>query len=933
MSEPRGRGERRRLPLASDSSGSWWAVDASLILITVMVGAVIFRALRFDDSRWWANAWVWSVLLPLVAWLSGGLVRQMSRSQAQRTMVVAFLLSVALHLAMVFGAIEWVLLPALRQEANGSEAMSVSMERALAVEYLPEELSPAGLQQEMDSDQVERLEQQLNAAIEESQTAMALQRAEAEGVERLESGASPSANRSSLAVEVGGSEDASGGVSEPRTVNDRADRQAERLEEVERLARLQAIAALDLPQPVVEAQQASRRSILDRAEETREPQSTDSFSIEPGDLPSPSDQLAPLPMQPKATELDRGTLDSKELMNQPALSPLEPSSSSVPMETADLDSQSIDIPKLPEDRPAPAEVQGQQKRFDLDRPMRQRAADRSWESDRGQAQAMEEALERQLVPEAMGGERIRQIDRRASSELGLQQLADAGEQTSQAIPSRLDAVLKAGPVGEELSGRKETATGRPNAGGGIGDPMDRRLEVTRRSASRSTAGGNAGGSRPKAATGVGDVERSIDGPSDQLAGAIDSIASRLRQPGRIGGEAEEALRGMGGDKTEGFAEAGSKFADQLAGAKPVPAFQKRRERLSRNAKGDLDAAELAIERGLDYLASTQQEDGWWNLERGDPAVKIRSDTAATGLAILAFQGAGYTHLEGKHAAAIRRGLEALRRGQRADGDLYRRMDTASNSNAWLYSHAIAALALCEAYGMTQDSELREPAQRAIDFMASTQDRQLGGWRYQPRSGADTSVTGWFLMALQSGRLAGLEVPRTTLDGVARWVERSQQSEDQPHLYRYNWNAPDTAAQRHGRVATRTMTSVGLLMRLYTGWAPDHPAIEEGAAYLLEEPPDATGEWGNRRDTYYWYYGTQVVYQVGGSSWEQWNAALRKATLASQETTGDDAGSWEPRGPVPDAWGAYGGRLYVTCLNLLSLEVQYRHLPLYTAQAP
>jgi len=930
MSEPRGRGESRRLPLASDSSGGWWAVDASLILIAAMVGAVIFRALRFDDSRWWANAWVWSVLLPLVAWLSGGLVRQMSRSQAQRTMVVAFLLSVALHLAMVFGAIEWVLLPALRQEASGSEAMSVSTERALAVEYLPEDLSQAGLQQEMDAGQVERLEEQLNAAIEESQNAVARQRTEPAGMERLESAASPSANTSSFAAELGGSEDSSGGGREPRTVNDRADRQAERLEEVERLARLQAIASLDLPQPVVEAQQASRRSILDRAEENREPPSTESYSIDPGELPSPSDQLDPLQMQPKATELDRGSLDSKELMNQPALPPLEPSSASVSMEKAELDSQSIDIPKLPEDRLASTEAQGQQRRFDLDRPMRQPTAGRSWENDRGPAKAMEEILERQLVPEAIGGERIRQIDRRASSELGLQQLADAGEQTSQAIPGRLDAVLKASPVEEELSSRRETATGSPNAGGRIGDPMDRRLEVTRRGASRSTEGGEAGGGRPKAATGVGGIERSIDGPSDQLAG---SIASRLLQPGRIGGEAEEALRGMGGEKADGVAEAGSTFADQLAGAKPVPAFQKRRERLSRNARGDLDAAELAIERGLDYLASTQQEDGWWNLERGDPAVKIRSDTAATGLAILAFQGAGYTHLEGKHAAAIRRGLEALRRGQRADGDLYRRMDAASNANAWLYSHAIAALALCEAYGMTQDSELREPAQRAIDFMASTQDRQLGGWRYQPRSGADTSVTGWFLMALQSGRLAGLEVPRTTLDGVARWVERSQQSEDQPHLYRYNWNAPDTVAQRHGRVATRTMTSVGLLMRLYTGWGPDHPAIEEGATYLLEEPPDATGEGENRRDTYYWYYGTQVVYQVGGSSWERWSAALREATLASQETSGDDAGSWDPRGVVPDAWGAYGGRLYVTCLNLLSLEVQYRHLPLYTAQTP
>jgi hypothetical protein len=844
-------------------------------------------------------------------------------------MVVAFLLSVALHLGMVFGAIEWVLLPALRQEAGGREAISVATEHALAVEYLPEELSPAGLQHEMDADQEERLEQRLNEAIEESQAGMAGPRAEAEELERLASEAAPTNNRSSLARPFDRSGNSAGGIREPQVVNDQADRQAQRLEEVERMARLQAIAALDLPQPVVEAEQASRRSILDRAEEAREPKFNDSFSFDPGDLPSPSDQLDPLQMQPQATELDRGKLDSKELMSQAAPS-LEPA---VQMDKENLATRSIDIPKLPEDRPTPIDREGQQKRFDLDRPMRQPSAQRSWESDRVQAKEMEEALERQWIPEAMGGERGRQVDRRASSELGLKQLADSEQQASPAMSSRLDKILKASPVGEERSSKSETATRRSNAGGGIGDPLDRRLEVTRRSGSGATAGDAAGGSRPKAATGFGGVSQSIDDPSDRIAGAIDSISPRWLQPGRIGGEAEKALRGMGGEKAEGAAEVGSEFAQQLAAARPVPAFQRRRERLSRNARGDLDAAELAIERGLDYLASTQQADGWWNLERGDPAVKIRSDTAATGLAILAFQGAGYTHLEGKHAAAIRRGLEALRRGQRADGDLYRRMDVASNANAWLYSHAIAALALCEAYGMTQDSELREPAQRAIDFMASTQDRQLGGWRYQPRSGADTSVTGWFLMALQSGRLAGLEVPRTTLDGVAKWVERSQQSEEKSYLYRYNWNAPDTAAQRHGRVATRTMTSVGLLMRLYTGWAPDHPAMKEGAAYLLEEPPDAKGEGENRRDTYYWYYGTQVVYQVGGTSWERWSAALREATLASQETTGEDAGSWEPRGPVPDAWGAYGGRLYVTCLNLLSLEVQYRHLPLYTASTP
>jgi hypothetical protein len=42
-----------------------------------------------------------------------------------------------------------------------------------------------------------------------------------------------------------------------------------------------------------------------------------------------------------------------------------------------------------------------------------------------------------------------------------------------------------------------------------------------------------------------------------------------------------------------------------------------------------------------------------------------------------------------------------------------------------------------------------------------------------------------------------------------------------------------------------------------------------------------------------------------------------------------AGSWDPLGPTPDRWGQYGGRIYVTTLHLLTLEVPYRHLPTYS----
>jgi hypothetical protein len=72
--------------------------------------------------------------------------------------------------------------------------------------------------------------------------------------------------------------------------------------------------------------------------------------------------------------------------------------------------------------------------------------------------------------------------------------------------------------------------------------------------------------------------------------------------------------------------------------------------------------------------------------------------------------------------------------------------------------------------------------------------------------------------------------------------------------------------------------------------------------------------------------------MGGEHWQLWNSRLHPLIVQSQVPAGPLAGSWDPKGPVPDRWGPHGGRLYVTTLNLLSLEVFYRHLPLYEETA-
>ena len=118
-------------------------------------------------------------------------------------------------------------------------------------------------------------------------------------------------------------------------------------------------------------------------------------------------------------------------------------------------------------------------------------------------------------------------------------------------------------------------------------------------------------------------------------------------------------------------------------------------------------------------------------------------------------------------------------------------------------------------------------------------------------------------------------------------------------------------------------------------------MRKGADHLLNNLPEM-GSPGHRppvatlgnplRDTYYWYYATQVMFHMKGEHWEQWNERLHPLLVDTQLSTGPMAGSWDPRAPVPDRWGPHAGRVYVTTMNLLSLEVYYRHLPLYESTA-
>ncbi|MEM7473867.1 MAG: prenyltransferase/squalene oxidase repeat-containing protein [Planctomycetota bacterium] len=316
----------------------------------------------------------------------------------------------------------------------------------------------------------------------------------------------------------------------------------------------------------------------------------------------------------------------------------------------------------------------------------------------------------------------------------------------------------------------------------------------------------------------------------------------------------------------------------------------------------------AVELGLAWLAKQQKSDGSWSLigPYSDGGA-LENRTGATAMALNAFLGAGYTQLEGKYANNVKLGLKYLIRRQNSEG-LFAKDEP---ERQYMYAQAIASIAVAEAYGMTDDEECRKAALLAVDFAQYAQGREKG-WRYEPRTDSDLSVTGWYVMALETAKMAGLGVDEKKLADVSDFLD-SVSFEDKT---RYGY-------AEFERDPSLSMTAEGVLCRIYLGWKRSDPALL--AAVIDDLLPNKPSLNADQYSVYFWYYATQVVHHVGGKYWDEWNEAMKATLPTMQEKNGKEAGSWDPN---VDMFGASGGRLYVTCFNIYCLEVYYRHLALY-----
>jgi hypothetical protein len=399
--------------------------------------------------------------------------------------------------------------------------------------------------------------------------------------------------------------------------------------------------------------------------------------------------------------------------------------------------------------------------------------------------------------------------------------------------------------------------------------------------------------------------------------------------------------------------------------------------------GATQATEESVLEGLRWLARHQNEDGSWGAETlatrctsappcvtTDPALGSRFDAGMTGLALLAFLGQGISidsKLEivdsatgTRHSAGeiVKDGIKWLLARQRPDGSF-------SSNAAFEYPEddTLPTMAVCEAYGLSRSRALKRPAQKALDFLIGAQKRRADGGRSGWGGGSyadlvrrrdlgeleigafeaassvvDPTVTCWAVMAIQSARMCGLEVPEEVLAGALAYVvETTGDGKSEPSIA----IDPDDEFVYH----PARHRALGMLTRTFAGGPITDPYLELGARELAQDVPVVAKD-GLTVDCYYWYFGTLALNQYDGPDspradkgryWRKWNEGLVQSIISLQNDSdrrNDCArGGWLQR----TRGNRLGMELRNTALNVLTLEVYYRFDNVFgmtkTAKAP
>ena len=282
----------------------------------------------------------------------------------------------------------------------------------------------------------------------------------------------------------------------------------------------------------------------------------------------------------------------------------------------------------------------------------------------------------------------------------------------------------------------------------------------------------------------------------------------------------------------------------------------------------LAPARPAIEKGLKFLATRQQDDGAFSNSG------YGRNAAVVALAGMAWLANGSTPGRGPYGEEVGRVADYLLDHCEESGFI---SVEGAMSHGPMYEHGFATLFLAEVYGMSPRDDLRDKLTRAIDLIVRTQNSE-GGWRYQPRrEDADISVTICQVMALRAARNAGLRVPNETIDRCIDYVKKSQNADGG---FRYMLQAGGESAVSAVGGGRRRAVQRGRVRGPRGGVAGWRISISicRARAAIGAQSQDGHFFYGH-------YYAVQAMWQADGERWARWYPAIRDLLVSRQQPDG------------------------------------------------
>jgi hypothetical protein len=293
-------------------------------------------------------------------------------------------------------------------------------------------------------------------------------------------------------------------------------------------------------------------------------------------------------------------------------------------------------------------------------------------------------------------------------------------------------------------------------------------------------------------------------------------------------------------------------------------------------------AELIYERGLQYLAKSQNEKGNWNDSVG-------SEPGVVGLCVASFLAHGEDPNHGPYSKTIRQGIDYI---------LSQQNEKNGYIGSSMYNHAFATKALAESYGVLDNPKLAPALKKAVELIVSSQKKnRFGAWRYTPESrDADTTVTGCQMVTLFAARNAGLAVPDEAITKGLAYLATCRGGDGD-----YGYTSASGGKP--------TLTAIGSLC-LSLAKERDSKGYQASLAYLKKNI--------DFRDRYYpfyfEYYMSQALFHADEATWREWNVRNIHYLATIQSSDGSFPGNQ--------------GTSFNTAAGLLSLALNYRFLPIY-----